>query len=97
MSFEVQVNVEAEEDLIRIWDDIAEHNEKAADELLVNLGEKIDSLFEMPERGAPRDDLMTGVRMLVEAKYLVIYRVKNSRVEVLRVLHGSRDLTSIFK
>jgi toxin ParE1/3/4 len=97
MTFEVQVNVEAEEDLIRIWDNIAEHNEKAADELLTNLGEKIDSLFEMPERGVPRDDLMAGVRMLVEAKYLIIHRIKNRRVEVLRVLHGSRDLTSIFK
>jgi toxin ParE1/3/4 len=96
MSFRVQVNVEAEEDLISIWNDIAEHNEMAADKHVRTLGKKIDSLFEMPKRGKPRDDLIVGVRMLVAGNYLIFYRVQNDCVEVFRVLHGSRDLTNIF-
>lgn len=96
MSFRVQVNVEAEEDLIRIWAEIAEHNEVAADKYLKILNDRIESLFEFPDRGKPRDDLIVGVRMLVEGKYLIFYRVENLRVEILRVIHGRRDLTSIF-
>ncbi len=96
MAFRVQVNVEAEEDLIGIWTDIAQHNSVAAEKYLRLFGQKIDSLYEMPERGQMRDDLLTGIRMLVEGKYLIFYRVIGARVEVLRVIQGSRDLTKIF-
>jgi toxin ParE1/3/4 len=96
MSFRVQVNIEAEEDLINIWASIAIHNPIAADKYVRLLGLRIDSLFEMPERGAMRDDVQKGLRMLVEGKYLIFYRVFEGCVEVLRVIHGSRDLTKIF-
>jgi toxin ParE1/3/4 len=96
MSFRVQVNFEAEEDLIAIWASIAVHNPIAADKFVHLLGRKIDSLFEMPERGTMRDDVQKGMRMLVEGKYLIFYRLFESRVQVLRVIHGSRDLTKIF-
>jgi toxin ParE1/3/4 len=95
--FRVQVNVQAEDDLIDIWASIAVHNPAAADKYVKLLGRKIDSLFEMPERGKPRHDLQPNVRMLVEGNYLIFYRVVANRVEVLRVIHGSRDLTKIFK
>ncbi len=96
MSFLVQVNIEAEEDLIDVWASIAVHNPVAADKYVRLLGLRIDSLFEMPERGAMRDDVQKGMRMLVEGKHLIFYRVLEGRVEVVRVIHGSRDLTKIF-
>jgi toxin ParE1/3/4 len=96
MAFRVQVNLEAEEDLIGIWVDIAQHNPVAAEKYLRLLGQKIDSLYDMPDRGQMRDDLLVGIRMLVEGKYLIFYRVIGKGVEVLRVVHGSRDLTKIF-
>ena len=96
MPFRVQVNIAAEEDLIEIWANIALDNPAAADKYLKLLDSKIDSLFEMPERGQMRDDLQTGVRMLVEGKYLLFYRVVGREVEVLRVVHGSRDLPKLF-
>jgi toxin ParE1/3/4 len=43
-----------------------------------------------------RDDVQKGMRMLVEGKHLIFYRVLEGRVEVVRVIHGSRDLTKIF-
>ncbi len=96
MTFRVQVKAEAEEDLIEIWGDIAQHNPIAADNYLKLLGDNIDSLFDMPERGSLRDDLLPNVRVLVEGKYLIFYRVNGKAVEVLRVLHGARDLSQIF-
>ena len=96
MAFRVQVNLEAEEDLIEIWEDVAIYNGVAADRSVKLLGEKIDSLADMPDRGKMRDDLMAGIRMLVEGKYLIFYRVGKTQVEILRVIHGSRDLSQIF-
>ncbi len=95
MAFRVQVNVEAEEDLIEIWEDIATHNVAAADRNVRLLGEKIDTLADMPDRGKMRDDLGAGIRMLVEGKYLIFYRVGETQVEILRVIHGARDLSQI--
>jgi plasmid stabilization system protein ParE len=60
MSFLVQVNIEAEEDLIDIWASISVHNSVVADKFVRVLGLRIDSLFEMPERGAMRDDVKKG-------------------------------------
>jgi toxin ParE1/3/4 len=96
ISFRVQVNIEAEEDLIDIWASIAVHNPAAADKYVHLLGLRIDSLFDMPERGTMRDDVQNGMRMLVEGNYLIFYRVFEGQVEVLRVIHGARDLTKIF-
>jgi len=53
-------------------------------------------LEDLPERGTPRDDLADGVRMLVHGAYLILYDVMqddaDSRVEILRILHGRRNL-----
>ena len=94
--FLVEVTAEATEDLIKIWAAIAYHNPVAADEFLRRLDIRIDSLTHLPVRGVPRDDLMIGLRMLVEGNYLVFYRINSSKVEVLRVLHGSQDLPRLF-
>jgi toxin ParE1/3/4 len=97
MGFRVQVNAEALEDLIAIWAGIAVHNPLAADQYLRLLDQRIDSLYEMPDRGAPREDLQPGLRMLVQGNYLIFYRVADGGVEILRVLHGAMDLTQAFK
>lgn len=34
--------------------------------------------------------------MLVEGNYLILYRVHPGIVEIVRVLHGARDLSSLF-
>jgi toxin ParE1/3/4 len=54
------------------------------------------SLLDFPDRGAPRSELGEGLRMLVEGKYLIFYRVVESEVAVVRVLHGSQDRTKAF-
>jgi len=47
--------------------------------------------------GRLRDDLAPSLRSIVASKpYVVFYRVDGMTVEVVRVLHGMRDLNSIF-
>lgn len=46
-----------------------------------------------PEIGLERDDLHPGVRTVLIHRYVVFYRSRGDRVEVLRVLPAARDVT----
>jgi toxin ParE1/3/4 len=95
-SYTVQFSPLSETDLTDTWFQIAEQNFYAADAFIEAIRMRANKLSQFPERGAPRDDLMPNLRMLVEGKYLIFYRVSNSDVEILRVLHGAMDLTQAF-
>ena len=52
-----------------------------------------DQLSAFPHSGSPRPRLGKGVRILVENPYLIVYRVLEDRVLILRVLDGRRRIT----
>jgi toxin ParE1/3/4 len=49
-------------------------------------------LAAFPHSGAPRDDIAAGIRHIVVGEYLTFYRVDPEAVEILRVLHGRRNI-----
>jgi ParE toxin of type II toxin-antitoxin system, parDE len=53
-------------------------------------------LAEFPELGRSRDERCQGCRSLLVKKYLVFYRLLPNAIEILRVLHGSRNLPEFF-
>jgi len=69
---------------------IAETNVDAAIAIVLKIQAATDQLSEFPMMG--RTGRVDGTRELVIANtpYIIIYRVKGSMVEVLRVLHTSR-------
>jgi len=83
----------ADEDLIEIWHHIAIDNPAAADRMLDAIEARWLLLARNPFSGPARDDIMPGVRHLVTGHYLTLYRVTETAVELLRVLHGRRDMT----
>jgi toxin ParE1/3/4 len=85
----------AEKDMRTAWRHVAQHDVNAADRLFDALDGRAKALKQFPERGVPRDDLSQGMRMLVEGKYLIFYRVEESAVRVLRVLYGPRELEGV--
>ena len=95
MKFRVKITARAERDLRDIWLIIAEHSLENADGFLHRLDMRIDSLVEFPDRGADRSDIFEGIRMLVEGSYLILYRRKATKVEVLRVVYGGMDLSKL--
>ncbi|RWO98031.1 MAG: type II toxin-antitoxin system RelE/ParE family toxin [Mesorhizobium sp.] len=73
-------------------DYIAEHNPNAAVRLVDTLERRWDLLTLHPFSGAPREDIAPGIRHLVVGEYLTLYRVGEDSVEILRVLHGRRNI-----
>ena len=93
--FRVKLSARAEEDLIGIWLAIASDSPTTADGFLDRLNGRIDTLAEFPERGAARPEFGKDVRFLAEGKYLVFYHVLVASVEVVRVVHGARELRDL--
>jgi toxin ParE1/3/4 len=86
----------AELDLIEIWDYIAENNETGADAFIDVIDQKLHTLAERPNMGRPRPELAEGLRSFPIGRYVIFYRPIPDGVEIVRVLHGARDLETIF-
>jgi toxin ParE1/3/4 len=86
----------SEQDLIDIGRYIETDNPNAAVRLLKKFKEKFELLAEFPGIGQRRDDLAPGLRSLPVGKYLIFYIPLTDGVTIVRVVHGARDLRSIF-
>lgn len=79
-------------DVDEIWSYVAAHDLDAADRLAERIADATDRLVDYPESAPARPELGEGVRTLVVGRYLVLYRAGPDSVDVIRVVHGARDL-----
>jgi toxin ParE1/3/4 len=86
----------ARSDLAEIWDYIADDNERRADAFVDLIDQKFQELARHPHMGRSRDELEVSFRSFPVGRYLIFYRVIPGGIEIIRVLHGSRDLNAIF-
>ena len=92
---------EALEDLDLIWVGIASDNPEAADRVLEAAYGICKLLAEHPELGRRRQfgrGELSGIRSFVITdfpNYVIFYRVQAAGVQIVRVLHGARDLEKI--
>jgi toxin ParE1/3/4 len=57
----------------------------------------IDLLARVPGTGTARDDQQPGLRSSPIFSYLIFYRATPRILTVVRVVHGARDLSQIFR
>ena len=88
---------QAETDLAEILDYLDERNPRAAERLATAIDDRCTLLSQLPLMGRTREELSPGLRSLVIEHYVLFYRVKATAVEVLRILHGARDIDTIMK
>lgn len=81
----------AKEDLIEIWEFIADHDELAADRYIDHLRDRALELLHFPELGRARNEIQPGLRSLLARNHLLFYRAESQEVQILRILHGSMD------
>ncbi len=85
----------AQDDLRSILDFIAQYNPSRASSFIEELDSKIGLLGDQPLLGrTPRHPKLReyGYRVLILDAYLVFYIVRGKTIEILRVIHGSRNL-----
>lgn len=92
----------AEDDAVEIAVQIAAANSRSAARFTKALRATEESLLAMPGMGSSTafaHPLLVGMRFhLVRGfrKYLIFYIPRDDGIEVVRVLHGSRDLETLF-
>jgi plasmid stabilization system protein ParE len=95
---EYVLGLDAELDLDEIWEYIAQDNIQAADRWIAKLFEAFDALARTPGMGHKREDLTTlPILFWPVGAYLILYRVKSERVEIVAVTQGARDIPSFLR
>ena len=84
-------------DLVEIAVRIAGEHPTAADRWLDLIDKKCQLLARMPELGRKRPDLARELRSLPVGNYVIFYRPMDDGIQVIRVLHGVRDLPPLFE
>jgi toxin ParE1/3/4 len=79
-----------------IGDYIANDNPRPALSFLRELRDRCRAIVQFPQAAPLRPELGRGVRMVVFGDYLIFYRHSKRRVIIERVLHGARDIQSLF-
>jgi toxin ParE1/3/4 len=83
---------QADEDLIAIWLGIAADNPQSADRVLDAIERRWRQIAQYPYSGIARDDIAPGIRHLIVGQYLTLYRVTGETIEIIRILHGRRNI-----
>lgn len=83
------------EDILRRIADLSNFDQ--SDRFLTRFSEKLKNIVSFPNLGKPRPEWGTNYRSIVLDDYLIVYRVTEELVEILRVVNGYRDLNELFK
>lgn len=85
----------SKDDLLEIWLGLAESNVSAAERLLDDLDAATQLLATQPLIGKSRREFGPGIRSFPVRDYILVYRPILDGVELVRVVHGARDLTRV--
>ena len=92
------ISPDALQDLQDIWDFIASDNVSAANELQDEFFDAFEKLAQRPQMGHTRPDLTNrDLRFWPVGSYLIVYRKAPSRLQVVAILHGARDIPAIIR
>lgn len=98
MSVQLRLTEQAQQDLRDIWRGWAEYSGlELADRRLDEIETKFRLLLQFPNAGRIRDELQSDIRSYPAGEVVIFYRVAASVLEVVRVLHGRRDVESVLQ
>jgi toxin ParE1/3/4 len=83
-------------DVATIYGYIVDHDPDAARRMVAKIFAAPARLEAFPMSGSERADIAKGLRSVAAGKYVILYRLHVTDVEIVRVLHGARDLAAAF-
>jgi toxin ParE1/3/4 len=86
----------ARQDLLEIWLYIAANNSEAVgDRVYDHIADSCRRLVEYPELGPSRPEIAEDARSLLVERWLVLYRLSGTDLQIVRIIDGARDLKRI--
>ena len=91
----LEVRQAARSDLREIADYIARDNSDRADGFVEELIAKMETIADRPFSFPARSEWGAGLRSALHGRYLILFRVDGDLVEIMRVVHGARDIEGL--
>ncbi|MBD2775737.1 type II toxin-antitoxin system RelE/ParE family toxin [Iningainema tapete] len=86
---------DATQDIEETFEFIAKDNPAAAAQFLERLYDTLQLLAENPGLGRLREEFFPSLRSFVKNKHIIFYKQSAEGIDVLRVLHHSRDINTL--
>jgi len=83
---------EAQNDLDEIWWFIAQDSPDNADKFLDRVQDSCLTLADFPKMGVSRNEIKNSLRSQTIGNYLIFYFPLEDGIDIIRVIHGSRDM-----
>ena len=99
MSRAYRISRQAQSDLDQIWDYITRDSPASARRFVERVIDNFELLAHHPLSGEAREELAANLRSFSVGHYVIYYRpvaLGDVPVEIVRVLHGARDIGSLF-
>ncbi len=93
----VNITEPARDDLEAIWEYVAQDNVEAANRIVEEIVGKFATLRDHPYIGREQDHLLINLRRFAVRNYLIFYQPFDDKVDIIRILHGSRDIDRVFE
>ncbi len=90
-------SAQAEADLDEIDDYIAANNPARAESFIEELYRKALNIGTAPLAYPKRSDFGPDLRTALHKPHLIVFRVTTNAVEIVRIIHGARDLPRLFE
>lgn len=87
----------ASQDLDDIYDYLAQRNPAAAARVIDDLRQRCRALADFPGMGRRCGELAPGLRCSPVRGYIIVYRPTDDGVEIVRIVHGARNLPALFQ
>lgn len=94
---EVSFSTFAESDLESISDYFLKFSINSARRFLKDLMQKFRMLADNPQIGRAHDEYLVNLRSFPYKDYVIFYFPNENGIEIYRVLHGARDIESLFE
>jgi toxin ParE1/3/4 len=91
-----RISAQARLDLEGIWLYLAKESEDIADQAIDNIFERFPKLAQFPEMGRDRSEIYAGLRSFPVQRHIIFYNLIEGGIEVVRILHGARDIDTLF-
>lgn len=82
----------AKADISEIWEFIAEDSDDQADAFIDLIDQNFQLLAQKSGLGRRREELAEGLRSFPVGRYVIFYLPIPGGVQIVRVLHGARDI-----
>ena len=89
----------AMDDLRQIWSYFAQQSQslEKADRLIDSIDDAAIPYARNPELGEARPELAKELRCFAVGRYVAFYRLHSDGIEVVQIIHGSRDIPKHFR